>query len=78
MNHQFLRSTAEENLATCFTIVCMCVCVYIYGADTQAHTHTAFLHTVLDKELQTNPYLDMVTISLFELSTARTTLVHKK
>lgn len=52
-------------------IVCKYVWMYVY-------THTAFLHIILEKELWTNPYLDMSPISVFEWSTTRTILVLKK
>lgn len=54
-------------------------CVYIVlHVWIYVYTHTAFLHTILEKELWTNPYLDMSTILRFEWSTTRTILVRKK
>lgn len=81
MNHQFLRSTAEYNLVSCFTISCVCIHICIRKcacAQIYEYTHTAFLHTILGKELWTNPCLDLSTLSLFELSTTHTILLHKK
>lgn len=28
VNHQFFRSTAEQNLVSCFTLVFVCICIY--------------------------------------------------
>lgn len=66
VNHQFLRSIAENNLVPFFTI-CVCVCVC---------THTIFLLTALEKEIRTN--LFGYAHSHTSLSTTCSTLMHKK